>query len=246
MVADVARARATFTPTRAGTGRAYSVVIPPPNVTGMLHLGHVLRQHHPGHRRALPRMRGDNVLWMPGTDHAGIATENVVEDAGERGHDRHASSGASASSNGCGSGKRRRGAASSSSSSNASVRRAIGSASAPPWTRDCRRRCEVLFDSSRRAYLTRPPLHSLVRALPHRAVGRRGRRHRGRREGQPLAHPLQGRRRRPGGGGRDHPTRDDAGRYRDRGPPGRRALPRPVRQERHPAAARPADTDRHR
>ncbi len=58
---------------------AYSIVIPPPNVTGVLHMGHALNitlqdilcRHY--------RLKGYNVLWMPGTDHAGIATQNVVE-----------------------------------------------------------------------------------------------------------------------------------------------------------------------
>ena len=62
-----------------GPGDAYGVLIPPPNVTAALHLGHafnntiqdILVRHH--------RMRGARTLWMPGTDHAGIATQSVVE-----------------------------------------------------------------------------------------------------------------------------------------------------------------------
>ena len=58
---------------------AFSIVIPPPNVTGSLHMGHML--NHTVHdvivRRK--RMQGFNVLWLPGMDHAGIATQNVVE-----------------------------------------------------------------------------------------------------------------------------------------------------------------------
>ncbi len=71
-------------------GPKYSVVIPPPNVTGMLHLGHVLNNTIQDIAVRYRRMCGDNVLWMPGTDHAGIATQNVVEKklAGE-GTDRH-------------------------------------------------------------------------------------------------------------------------------------------------------------
>ena len=65
-------------PERAGA-KPYSIVIPPPNVTGSLHMGHALNntlqdilvRHH--------RMKGEDVLWQPGTDHAGIATQMVVE-----------------------------------------------------------------------------------------------------------------------------------------------------------------------
>ncbi len=60
-------------------GPRYSIVIPPPNVTGMLHLGHVLNNTLQDIAVRYRRMCGDNVLWMPGTDHAGIATQNVVE-----------------------------------------------------------------------------------------------------------------------------------------------------------------------
>ena len=69
-----------FRPAQAETGKKpYIIVIPPPNVTGVLHLGHglvvsiidiVMRYH---------RMKGESVLWVPGTDHAGIATQHVME-----------------------------------------------------------------------------------------------------------------------------------------------------------------------
>jgi valyl-tRNA synthetase len=63
----------------SGKGEPYCIMIPPPNVTGVLHMGHgfnstvtdILIRYH--------RMRGDNTLWQPGTDHAGIATQMVVE-----------------------------------------------------------------------------------------------------------------------------------------------------------------------
>jgi valyl-tRNA synthetase len=58
---------------------AYSIVIPPPNVTGVLHMGHALNNTMQDILCRYRRLRGDNVLWMPGTDHAGIATQNVVE-----------------------------------------------------------------------------------------------------------------------------------------------------------------------
>jgi valyl-tRNA synthetase len=69
---------------------AYSIVIPPPNVTGDLHMGHALNNTLQDILCRYRRMYGDNVLWMPGTDHAGIATQNVVErQLAEEGVDRH-------------------------------------------------------------------------------------------------------------------------------------------------------------
>ncbi len=58
---------------------AYSIVIPPPNVTGSLHMGHALDETIQDILARFKRMKGFEVLWMPGTDHAGIATQNVVE-----------------------------------------------------------------------------------------------------------------------------------------------------------------------
>ncbi|MBF0449957.1 MAG: valine--tRNA ligase [Candidatus Magnetomorum sp.] len=70
---------------------AYSIVIPPPNVTGVLHMGHALNVTLQDIMCRYRRMKGDNVLWMPGTDHAGIATQNVVEkQLVKEGLDRHA------------------------------------------------------------------------------------------------------------------------------------------------------------
>ena len=57
----------------------YSIVIPPPNVTGVLHMGHALNNTLQDILSRWKRMCGYEVLWMPGTDHAGIATQNVVE-----------------------------------------------------------------------------------------------------------------------------------------------------------------------
>jgi valyl-tRNA synthetase len=57
----------------------YSIVIPPPNVTGSLHMGHALNNTLQDICIRYKRMDGFNVLWMPGADHAGIATQNVVE-----------------------------------------------------------------------------------------------------------------------------------------------------------------------
>ncbi len=58
---------------------AFSMVLPPPNVTGWLHIGHALNQTLPDVIARWKRMQGCDVLWLPGTDHAGIATQNVVE-----------------------------------------------------------------------------------------------------------------------------------------------------------------------
>ena len=57
----------------------YAVVIPPPNVTGVLHMGHGLNNTLQDIVVRYHRMKGDDTLWLTGTDHAGIATQNVVE-----------------------------------------------------------------------------------------------------------------------------------------------------------------------
>jgi valyl-tRNA synthetase len=68
----------------------YSIVIPPPNVTGVLHMGHALNNTLQDILCRWKRMTGHEVLWMPGTDHAGIATQNVVEkQLAAAGSDRH-------------------------------------------------------------------------------------------------------------------------------------------------------------
>ncbi|MFC1590696.1 valine--tRNA ligase [Candidatus Omnitrophota bacterium] len=59
--------------------KPYSIVIPPPNVTGILHMGHALNNTIQDVMIRWKRMQGFEALWMPGTDHAGIATQNVVE-----------------------------------------------------------------------------------------------------------------------------------------------------------------------
>ncbi len=63
----------------AGEGNPYSIMIPPPNVTGSLHMGHGFNNTVMDTLTRYHRMRGDNTLWQPGTDHAGIATQMVVE-----------------------------------------------------------------------------------------------------------------------------------------------------------------------
>ncbi|MGD0290641.1 MAG: valine--tRNA ligase [Candidatus Binataceae bacterium] len=75
-------------PDRAGD--PFSIVIPPPNVTGQLHLGHALNVTLQDVIVRTRRMQGFNTLWVPGTDHAGIATQNVVErEIAKDGKSRH-------------------------------------------------------------------------------------------------------------------------------------------------------------
>ncbi len=79
-----------FTARETSDRKPFSIVIPPPNVTGVLHMGHALNNVLQDVLCRYRRLRGDNVLWMPGTDHAGIATQNVVEKKlAAEGLDRH-------------------------------------------------------------------------------------------------------------------------------------------------------------
>ncbi len=82
-------ARGYFSP--SGTGPSYSIMIPPPNVTGSLHMGHAFQDAIMDALIRYQRMRGSNTLWQVGTDHAGIATQMVVERklAAETGQTRH-------------------------------------------------------------------------------------------------------------------------------------------------------------
>jgi valyl-tRNA synthetase len=68
-----------FTADPDAPGEPYSIVIPPPNVTGRLHIGHALNNSIQDVLIRWKRMQGFNAVWIPGTDHAGIATQSVVE-----------------------------------------------------------------------------------------------------------------------------------------------------------------------
>src|SRR5467141_3078598 len=68
-----------FTADPASPKPPFSIVMPPPNITGMLHLGHVLNNTIQDILARRARMLGREVLWLPGTDHAGISTQAVVE-----------------------------------------------------------------------------------------------------------------------------------------------------------------------
>ena len=72
-------ARGYFHASPERPGQPYCIVIPPPNVTGSLHVGHALNHSLQDILIRWRRMQGRNTLWLPGTDHAGIATQNVVE-----------------------------------------------------------------------------------------------------------------------------------------------------------------------
>ena len=68
-----------FSPKPNEDKEPFTVLIPPPNVTGVLHMGHVLNNTLQDILVRYKRMKGFNALWIPGTDHAGIATQNMVE-----------------------------------------------------------------------------------------------------------------------------------------------------------------------
>ena len=68
-----------FTADATSSKPPFSIVLPPPNVTGVLHIGHALDQTLQDCLTRMKRMQGFEVLWLPGMDHAGIATQNVVE-----------------------------------------------------------------------------------------------------------------------------------------------------------------------
>lgn len=72
-------ASGAFKPSQDPNAEAFTIVIPPPNVTGSLHIGHALNNTLQDVLTRFHRMRGKAALWLPGTDHAGIATQMVVE-----------------------------------------------------------------------------------------------------------------------------------------------------------------------
>ncbi|MDB5932379.1 MAG: valyl-tRNA synthetase, partial [Polaromonas sp.] len=80
-----------YEPTLDAAKPSFAIQLPPPNVTGTLHMGHAFNQTIMDSLTRYHRMRGDNTLWVPGTDHAGIATQIVVERKlqAEQGKSRH-------------------------------------------------------------------------------------------------------------------------------------------------------------
>ena len=138
-------------------------MMPPPNVTGSLHMGHALTFTLQDILIRFERMRGRDALWQPGTDHAGIATEIVVEHSWPpSGRPASTTSAATPSSNGSGPG-RPNPAARSPASCAGSAPRPIGAASASRWTTACPRRSPGLR-------------HALPRGpdLPRQAAGQLG------------------------------------------------------------------------
>ena len=122
------------------TAQPYSIVIPPPNVTGSLHMGHALNNTLQDILCRFERMRGRDVLWQPGTDHAGIATQMVVErQLMERQQPDRRDIGREKFLERVWEWKDESGAASSSTSSSGSAPPATGRASASRWTRACRK-----------------------------------------------------------------------------------------------------------
>ena len=114
----------------------YTIVIPPPNVTGSLHMGHALNNTLQDILIRYRRMQGRDALWQPGTDHAGIATQMVVERQMAKKARPVTIWAGKNSSNGFGSGKPNP-AAPSPVSCVAWARLATGRASASPWTTAC-------------------------------------------------------------------------------------------------------------
>src|SRR6202162_1961856 len=82
--------RGYFSASTDSTHAAYCIQLPPPNVTGTLHMGHAFQQTLMDALIRYHRMRGDNANWVAGTDHAGIATQSLVErQLQEEGKTRH-------------------------------------------------------------------------------------------------------------------------------------------------------------
>ena len=144
-------ARGYFHADETRPGPRFSIVIPPPNVTGVLTMGHVLNNTLQDILVRFKRMDGYVTLWMPGTDHAGIATQNVVEkQLAKRGHSPATTSAARSSSNASGRGRSEYGSTILPPAASSSAPRATGGASASPWTRACRRRCARSSSASTR------------------------------------------------------------------------------------------------
>ena len=131
--------RGLFKPSMQPGATPFCIQLPPPNVTGTLHMGHAFQQTLMDVLIRYHRMRGDNTLWQVGTDHAGIATQIVVEnqlqaEGNVAPRARRERSSSSASGHGKQESARR-----SPARCGGSARRATGRASASPWTRAVRR-----------------------------------------------------------------------------------------------------------
>ena len=78
-ISDLWIKKGLFKPRKSKSNKKFSVVIPPPNITGRLHMGHALNNSLQDVLVRFNRMKGLETLWQPGTDHAGIATQAIVE-----------------------------------------------------------------------------------------------------------------------------------------------------------------------
>ena len=224
----------------AGDGPPYCIMIPPPNVTGTLHMGHAFQHTLMDVLTRLHRMDGDRTLWQPGTDHAGIATQMVVErQLNGEGRNRH-DLGRDAFVERVWQWKEQSGGTIS-----RQMRRLGDSVD---WSRDrftmdaglSRRRARGVRAPARGGPdLPRPAARQLGPGAAHRALRPRGRLGTGSRAA--LAPALPARRRQRSPRRRDDAPRDDARRHRRRRAPGRRALPAPGRPRGAPAARRAAD-----
>ena len=135
MVSASGKSRGYFKPSMRAGAPPFCIQLPPPNVTGTLHMGHAFQQTLMDLLIRYHRMRGDNTLWQVGTDHAGIATQIVVEQQLEDARARRGTtSAASSSSSACGHG-RRNPARRSRNRCAGSARPPIGRASASRWTK---------------------------------------------------------------------------------------------------------------
>jgi hypothetical protein len=216
----------------------FCILLPPPNVTGTLHMGHGFNQTLMDALTRYHRMRGDNTLWQPGTDHAGIATQIVVErQLDAQGISRH-DLGREAFVKKVWEWKEFSG-----STITRQMRR-LGTS--PDWTRERFTMDEGLSKTvtqtfvrlhERRSDLPRQASGELGSGAGHRRVRPRGGAGRGGRLA--VAHPLSAGRRHRSSDRRHHPSGNHAGRRRGHGASGRRALRRADRQDGEAAADRP-------
>ena len=235
-------AEGRFQPAGPASSPRFVMVIPPPNVTGRLHIGHALGRTLEDVIARWKRMQGYRVLWVPGTDHAGIATQMVIER-------QLASEGPDAQGSRTGGLRRARlgleaGSQGHDPDADEAPRllarldtRALHARPGPL----ARRAAGVRPALEGGPDLPRPVRRQLVSALRDCRVGPRGRAPRG--ERQALQDPLR-RARRPLGRGRGHDAAgDDAGRHGPRHPPGRSAHGGASGPEGDPAARRAGDPD---
>ncbi|MBE7448341.1 MAG: class I tRNA ligase family protein [Kofleriaceae bacterium] len=225
----------------------FSITLPPPNVTGSLHMGHALGSTLQDILIRWRRMQGFNAMWMPGTDHASIAVHVLLEKELKRREGRTRQElGREAFLQRAWAWRERSG------SRISEQEKVMG------FSLDWQRERFTMDDASNRAVREAfVRLHDeglIYRAIADDQLGPgerdRGERSRGRppsRERPPVGAALPaGRRRRPPRRGRHHPPGDHARRHRGRGPPRRRPLPRPGRPGGRAAAHRPAHPDRRR